>query len=457
MKRSLLISVSLLVLLTGLAASASPETALGPNGVVFTLTTGNYGDLFPGGNAAKADTRVLKLQADSSSGRHESYLVPGSEGTEVEVSASLVVEESSDTVYLVWQSWYSILHSRLYLSGFGPDGWLEPIEISNEPFAMVSSPRLAVTRDEFDLVEDGQIVTHQRTVLHLVWVEEGSTSKQILYAPVFLLDGKHVAMDGITNLSALVAADDGTPAPAINDELLSTLTLRTNNESHSVTLAFTDSASGQVISLDLQVVAGELTSLADDFSDYLSGMVVNEGGLDSSQLRQIADRARAHLIDIGYRIHPALLNHLAAETQSYIASQPAGTDSAHLIAGSRAHLIDIGAQFDRPGIRMVSGGERAHLIDIGVAGGTRGGLRDHQVRARVAARRQAPSTGSKPQLYVSSEGTHLLVSWQSEDGSKLLYRESRDASWSTVNALNLGNGITLGQAESLLERRVEGH
>lgn len=454
--RNLLLAL-LITALVPLAASAAPTAStLGPDGAVYTLLAGSYGELFPGGRELDRDTSVLSLVRDLSDGTREHLLVPGTEGPEIDAAGSLFVEDRAATVYVLWQSWHGVLTSSLHLRGLSPDGWGEPIQVRSHPFAMLTSPRLAISRDTYRVAgENGEPVPHERTFLHLAWVEEtAGGSEHIFYVPMLLLDGRQVESTAVVDLSSLVP-EPGADSPLGAEVEVTSLVLRSGVEANSVTLGFTDLATRQVVGMEIRLVPGELSELADDLAEFLDEEIPAHANAGNG-LQSVADRSRAHLIDVGYRIQPAALNHLADETRTYLRALPANTGREAAIGGSRAHLIDVGARIDRSGLTRVTGGGRAHLIDVGVqADSPRGGLSDHQVSVHVTASWPAPEIGPSPEVHVSADGQRSVLGWRSSDGARLLYRESQEDGWNEVNTLHLGPELTLGEAQEMLARRVE--
>lgn len=470
MRRHLILN---LVLLTGLlllpaSASLAADSVLGPNGAIYTLSASTYAEAFPDGDATADDAAVLVLRIERAGEAPQHLLVPGTEGAEIEVSPSIVVEETSNTVYLAWQSWYNAIHSRLFLGGLTSAGWIEPIEVSNRPFAMVSSPRLAVTRDTFTTREDALESVHQRTVLHLVWVDEGAEFKEILYIPVFLLNGQYIPTQVLTNLSAMVPSVENPTTGPSEASLAETLAIKVNAQSHSVTVAFADEASNQMVTLDLQVVPGAVTEVAETMGLYIREQLGNGTAPAGEVLSSIASKARAHLIDIGHRLPPVVRNHMAAEVVSSIMSHGPGVDPETITADARAHLIDIGARFDRPGLNKVDSPKRAHLIDIGVRGDRKDlptpPRADHHVMARISTQREIPviTDGERPtvrpEILVSTDGAKLLVAWEEETeaGVRVLYRETRNSDgWSDAHVIPLRDDLPRTEVRRLLENRID--
>ena len=80
------------------------DAVLGADGAVYGVEAGAYGDLFPDGSQAGPEQPVLALRVTLADGSRQVHLVPGTGDGDVEGSPSLIVEEATGTVYLLWES-----------------------------------------------------------------------------------------------------------------------------------------------------------------------------------------------------------------------------------------------------------------------------------------------------------------------------------------------------------------
>jgi hypothetical protein len=454
----------LLAALLAMAPSADAEVAaLGANGTMYRLLAGAASELLPPATAADAPVLVLEVRrADGQVARH---LVPGTDGDDIESSLSLLVDDASGHVYLLWESWYGIAQSRLQLIGLAGDGsWTEPIEISASPYVRKNSTDLALTHDSFESDDDDEPATRQRTILHVAWIEEAEQGlRRPLYVPLLLVDGSYVGAGERVVLDALIAPPRATVSDAApSAALLDALSVRHGVGGDSVIVAFADEETQAVATVEIQVVPAELSALADD----LERLILQSGEnpqADPTALRRIADGARPHLIDFGYRhsIQPALLPHLATEAAAFVAAQDPATGLDEIAAASRANLVDYGARLDRSGVRRIAAGARPHLIDFGAR--TDIGppdlrvVRRHDLRLTVQSLRPAPETADQPvEILASPSGDELLVCWQDVESERVLYLESAGDDWSMVNALQLDEALSVEAALQLLRSRIDG-
>jgi hypothetical protein len=181
--------------LAGALLAADRQAALGDAGEVYFVHTGVYGDLFPGGTATAAGNAVLALDIARQDQPLERVLVPGTEGPEVESSPFELYESSSGALFMVWQSQVNAIHPVLYLSSYKDGTWTPAIQVTGNPFAQKSAPQIAITRDTYNIQDpnDGTYSPAHRTILHLIWWEEGANGGgSVQYAPIVLLDGSYI-------------------------------------------------------------------------------------------------------------------------------------------------------------------------------------------------------------------------------------------------------------------------
>ena len=184
--------------------------ALGSNGDLFALELGLAGDLFDAPTGAEADSTVMVLDIVDQNGTRERLLVPGSEDEDFEMSASMVFEPHSNSIFVVWASQYHFAHTRIRLVQFSEGQWSDPIDITDDPFTFKTAPMLAVTRESFSTLVDGELVAHDRTILHTLWFEEEWSGDAVLYSPLILVDGELVDQRSIVRLADL--ADTSVPS-----------------------------------------------------------------------------------------------------------------------------------------------------------------------------------------------------------------------------------------------------
>lgn len=456
--RSLLPLALALLLAVGAASAASAVStssfALGGEGELYRVVTGPESALFPGPGAG--DHNVVALSIVRPNGRSELLLVPGTEGNETESSPSLVYEEASKTVFLIWESRSNYIHSQIRLASYSAEGWSEAIELPGELFSLKSSPSLAITRDTFITFDaDGEIESHARTIYHALWWEEAAARERVVYSPVVLIDGTYVGWSSLFILNDLGFGDEtGSSYPGTAD-LARSLTIRPGSSAGSVVLGMVDGVTRQLLQMEVSVIPGEMSALAAELARTL-----DEGGAGPVDAPGLADRARVQLIDVGARLrmHPALIEYLAEVTAGTIQAeaQLASPMPSPLADRARVQLIDVGARMIAQGLSSSPAEPQAWLLELASVQAPQSAddsMPMHSLRVEMKAMRSIPRTNpGAAHLFVSRSGQEALVAWQV--GDTLFYTESQADDWSPVLRLRLGPGLDLATAYQILEQRT---
>lgn len=438
-------------------ATAADTRALAPSGDIFAVAEGTYGELFPQGEATLAANPVLAVAVLHPDGADERFLVPGTAGPELERLSSLLLGPDGETLHVLWQSGAG--SPTLKLASRRADGaWAEVIDVSRGVAVLPGSPRAAVTRDvaEIGAPEFENDVRVSRSVLHVVWLEQ--VAGRTIYAPVVIEDGVYIGDHSLYALDELAPAAGpagGEPTPAPTAGLGPAI--EAGDDGAAAVAAFVDPASGRLISVELRMVSGELSDVADRVRDEILDLTATLEPGSPEGLQSLAGGARAQLIGVGSRLQPAVLHLLADQLEAYILEE--GSDWAFqpevMAERTRSVLVEIGSSFDRAPIRRTHGGARAQLIGVGSR--WEGPVRSLDVRLRVTAERNPPATDGAPaSLYLSGDGADALAAWERE--GVVYFRESDDGAesgWGPAVSL----GITAEDpalVRELLRERVRG-
>lgn len=448
-------ALGLLLALTATPAAAmeAPDAAaVGADGRLFMVHAGPYGELFPEQGLADAASPALALEMVHPDQRREMLLVPDTESENVEDSASVLFEDGSETLFILWQTKINSIHSRLNLVGFHDGAWTETIEISGNPFGWKSSPQLAVTRDRFTTSEDdGTVRTWKRTVVHLLWWEGAEDEPQVLYTPVVLIDGVYSGWNPVYRLDQLALAA-GVPMAAPGAGLARAPRIEPGLNGQSVVIGFVPASGGELVTVSIELLPGEIGALADKVRHQIIdvGRQVRATGGNAA----LAGKVRHQIIDVGARLklHPGVSSYIASQVHEHILASDPGSPVTPLADDVRHQIIDVGAHitdrgFDRLGAKSVY-----QVVEL--PGGDGAGAPPDLIRVMRASRRELPTTGDGDHaLYLSRDGEGVVAVWMENDA--LRYRESRGEGWSDVRSLRLGNGLDLQRAKSLLERRAD--
>lgn len=448
-----------LILLPAAAALGNGSTGavLGSDGELYRLVSSTYGELTGASSAADADDPVLALLIQQADGTSELKLVPETVGPEVENSPFVIFENASRTVFLAWEERTNHIHSRIRLIGYQGGEWSEVLDVSEGSFGFKGQPRLAATRDSFVVAGAGEEpVTVSRTILHVVWVEERAEGQLVAYAPVTLIDGHHAGERQIFDLSTMVANAEGAPADLW--ELVAPMITAADND-HSVMVGLVDPKSGRIVSLQIGVLPGELSVLADELRSHLIDIGARHEWQSPEGLRRLADELRSHLIDIGYRLDPQILRHVADGLRSHLIDVGVSyspSDLSRLAGDLRSHLIDVGFRLDDRGLRRVTSASSVRVV-LEVAGmpdpTTPMPAASHVAQVTVVDGWERPSEATSDSiLLLSRNGQEALLSWSTE--TSVFYRETFGGEWSTVHRLPIGRGLNADEALAILQNRI---
>lgn len=438
-------------------ASSDPSIVLGAEGELYSVRTGLYGQLFPGGKDTLPGNAVLALEITQTDGIQQRHLVNGTAGPDVDSLPFLLFEEASRTLFLVWERRVNQTHPILMLSGYSSNGtWFEPFEIVGNPFSPKTSPQFAVTQEDYEEQgPEGPIARH-RTILHLVWGEEvNSGAIETFYSPVILENGTFFGKNSVFNLNhfeqAQAAASIAASVPS--PELAQALRVQRGEDGRSVVVAFVSEVSGQLNTLEIDTLPMQLSLLADGARAHIIDLGAK---LYPGKLKNLAGEARAHIIDLGRSFHPMVASSLALQAEAYLLSSgdSPGSNLKSLADGARAHIIDLGAKFSGKGLRTgASALVPSKVVEAQPEVDNAGGLAPQLLQIQVLSGRTAPEVGrGQIHMFASASGQNVLLAWI--DGQRVLYRESVETGWSEVREIRLSVNLDLNSAIEILEQRV---
>jgi len=434
------------------------QSALGAKGELFVVQVGKYADLFPGGQATDGKNTVLALDVTTPAGATQRLLVPGTENADVEQLPFLLYEESSATLFMVWQTQVSLIHPILNLGSFHAGQWGDVIPVLGDPFAKKSSPQLGVTRESYVVkAADGTSTTVNRTVLHLVWAEDNAAGTQdTFYTPIILDDGRYLGSNPIYRLNDYDASPVAKILGDVPKSLLVAPRLETGPNDQTVIVTFADAVSKRLVSIVVGALPRQLSSLAD----HSRAQIIDVGvKLYPGHLQQLADAASADLLATGTSFYPEFVKTMADRIHNLIlnAPKPSANGLQNLADVSRAQIIDVGVKLGRGGLMNQSGASTSLQTTIEEVPSTpddpTSAGETHLFQLQVVASRPVPLIGDGTVLlYASEDGQKALASWQ--PAGQVQYMEATPAGWSDVRTLQLTDQLPLDKAQALLEHRV---
>lgn len=430
------------------------ELALGSAGELYSVVAGPYGELFPQSGGADPATPVLALDVTHPGQATERLLVPGTADAygDVEGGSSLVYEDTSETLFLVWESRRNVIHPMLNLISFDGTEWSEPLVIMSNFFALKGSPKLAITHDSYTAEQEGEPQSLHRAVLHLSWWEEGIEETEVLYAPIVLDNGSYPAAEPpIFRLNDFQLEEPGPPV-ALAEDFARRPTLHAGLEHRSVVLGFADASSGRYLTLEVTVLPAELGLLADGIHQQ----VVDSGfDFDLDELESFAGTVRGNIIDIGRNLNQRNLTFLADDIRGNIID--IGREwNGGLVPFSdaiRGNIIDIGSNLFGGEVARLYNSHGFIVVEVVTPDAAPPQARSHFLSLRLVTDRALPDLEHPASaIFVSESGEHVLIAWEAE--GEVRYVESEADGWSAERALALGEGLDSEGAYGILESRT---
>lgn len=454
-KKAILFGIAAAGLLATSASAVERTAALGSRGEIYIAKAGTYGSLFPTGNETTPGNQVLAVEVTKVSSSTQRFLVPFTKGAEPESSPALIYEDDSNTLFVVWESRTTPLSSVLMLASFDGTDWTQPIQLSGNPFSSKSSPQLAITRDSFPVAgEDGAAVMRRRTVLHLIWEEEGAPGNfEILYTPVILEEGSYLGFNPVYHLSDFIADGDSGSSFAPSLPLVHSPVLQNGGDARTVVVAFASTPGRWMTSLVIDVLPEELSQLSDDARANI--IDIGRQGSYPANRSALADQAKADLITRGGAFHNDVIRFMADQIREQILADRTD-DLVALGEKARANIIDIGVRLSGRGLRDRDGISKSRIAEIEDPQPRPNASPAHLIHFRVADSRPTPQVGSNGiRLFVSENGEDMLISWTEKD--RVLYRMSKNDGWTEQRELRLSESVSLERAYEILTQRVRNH
>jgi hypothetical protein len=452
--RTLLLSGAGLLALPAMATAL--EAVLGNDGELYLVKAGAYSVLFPDKNETDANNSVLALEITRPGEPPQRTLVPGTKDRDIESSPGIIFEADSGTVFLVWESRSSSL-SVLRLSSFDGTDWAPAIEVAGNSYSAKASPQLATTRDSYQETDaDGQPILKHRNVLHLTWSEETAPSfYEAFYTPIILDEGTFIGRNPILRLNSFDKSDDQ-PSMPVSVELVRSPRPQAGHDGRTIMVSFASAVSGRLISLEVDILPVQLRQLADKARAY----IIDLGVQQKPDLPTLATKARTFILDSAGDFQPEVALSMADLLHSYILGQgaPALTGNLTGIAEkARAYIIDLGAKFSGRVLKPVAGEAKssAQILQIVPQMSTMPENPPvHLLQVRTASSRPAPAIGSGPvQIFVSETGASSLISWLV--ANRIYYRETVGPGWSEIREVKLNESFNLDKAYEVLNQRVQ--
>jgi len=450
----------LTVLVLAAPAAVAQELAtsvLGNSGELYEVLSGPYEDLFPAGDELPGDHQVVAL-AVTRSGKHEQYLLPGTDSLRPEGSASLFYERDRGSLVILWRGGADAAE-LLHVVTFADGAFSEAYEIADPTLASVVSPRVVVTRDRYDVeLSEGDWESIHRTILHLLWATSDGSGVDVRYSPLIFVEGVYSGWNQVVSLRDVTVDPKATTAPA-GEALLTTLDLHVSESGQGVVAGFANALDGKLRVVEINVLPLELGYLGEEIREGLSSL---ESSFATQDLSSFADHGRLEVVNTGrrHRMHPALVDYMAEEVAREIlivGSRYTVASFDELVEHLRTFTLETAAPLvsASPSYARAAGGSVILEVDVAALNLAATGPAP-LINLRVLRALEPPSIAPRPQgtrLFASSDGRHVLVSWE-EGAGRLGYVENEAGGWSQPRSLVLGDPLSAESAYEVLERRV---
>ena len=443
--------VGLLLLLaapSGAFRGQESPVALAADGTLLRLQDGTYGDLFPDGAATRAEHPVLALEIQYPGGRTERFVVPGTESGDEEDSAVLVFDDPSGAVYLLWQSHFNGLHPLLRVTRFADGAFSEVLDITSGPFAAKGDPQLLITRESAPIASEADEAFPLRTVVHVVWWQEGPGISRKLYAPV-VISGDSFVPPTIFDLSLFLEIPEDLEPAAIDPAYENLLGLTLGADHRSMIAGFVDPDQHRLVTLRIDALPLPLTALGDKIPAEI--VII---GRHLTSLPDLADEVSARVYELGVAFHESSRSYIAQRVRGLIQESPEEELSEEMLARLgeriRQEILEIGSAIDASGLASLDIGQ---LFPLGASEGQF----VHVLRVTPTASRALPEFGTEEvsgrlRLFLAESGQHALISWE-RDGA-VYFQESLELGWGEVSHVVLGPEIGRDAVYRMLEERV---
>jgi hypothetical protein len=254
MRRALSLAASLALAALALAA---PALAMGPavsstveerslltaSGTVIEIRKGRAIDL--GVANDDPDAILVDWFARRQDGTTAGGVVPGTATRNAKEHLQVAYDEEATALVVLWQESFSI-HRSLQLAVYRNGGWTTSPLLPGGAFSSPRNPQMLLSHPvQSEEDAEGSVTTRARSVLHVLWWEEGTEGAR--YAPAFLdepLDGQ----DLTTYSLADAAQQSGPPATDPAEGAYLYPSIHADGRSAAVLASFSDLAhSRQVI------------------------------------------------------------------------------------------------------------------------------------------------------------------------------------------------------------------
>ncbi len=435
-----LLVFSLAVCLAGSAVANDVTSVVGSGGALLRIHSGTYGELFPQGTEAMADSQVLALDV-SRPGLDERFLVPHTESPYGEAFATLYYEKTTDLTFLLWEGVLNGIHPLLYVATFDGARWLDVVEIFGGSFTSKKDPQLVIRGDEIpSFKRSAGTNIPKRTIIFLVWSEDVGAVNRKRMVPLVMENGTFFGLEQRLILDDFLKAAG--PHVSVDPDLRDVLRLQPGSRGTSAVVGFLSEDDNEIVTLGVELLPYELSLLAERVQEALRNVDPN------LPVNAVVAQVRGLILNQGTEFNQGSLRYLADQIEALIRSELARSfpKPPDLPGKARLQIVMIGSRFDANGL---AGSDTAEIIEVGEP--DHNGVVQH-IKITTLSRRKAPDVGGKALIFLSRAGYDVLVAWE-RDGS-VYFQESEASTWGSREQIELSDTLTRDSVFELLANRI---
>src|SRR5258706_6970351 len=216
------------------------------------------------------------------------------------------------------------------LASFDGTSWGPPIQITGNPFSSKTSPQLAITRDAFSITDDsGNTAIRHRTIVHVGWEEQNANGNtDVLYTPVILEEGNYLGWAPVYNLNDLVGRSPSGSSFAPPDALVQAPVLQGGRDARTLVVGFASAQTRAISAVEIDVLPEEVSLLAEKCRAHIIDLGRT---LYPDHLQTFADKASTDISSIGTAFHADIIPYIAGQIHDLVLAN-SGTSSTDLTA-----------------------------------------------------------------------------------------------------------------------------
>jgi hypothetical protein len=416
------------------AAGAAEPAAAGPRAAVYTAkgvryeaVTGRLDDLFPTTGASSSvagEAAALAIDVVHPEGAVERLLVPRTDGVELEVEPTLVYEETTSTLFVLWLARGTDHRSHLLFDSLQGDRWSDPLSVTREAMLIERPPTVALTRE-----------STQRTVVHLAWAAEEHGGAHSFYSPVVLFRGQYAGWNPIVDLGRL---DPHSPAASSAPAAIYHAGgVADGVDLRSVVLASANEATGHLLTARSRVLPIGLVLFADEARNHLIGV----GGTWRRSARELGDEVAKHLEELEQEVHVGARSFLSRAARSFIVKNAALIAPIEALADAlRRHLLESGASLLSQEFETAP--QSCGLVEVGPDAAEQTEPAAHVLEICRIRDRAIPAVGGDElAIHASRDGGLVLLTWRAD--GVLWFRLSDGSAWSEPRSIEADGDVEL--------------